>query len=99
MSCAGLHRIRGSDRQANDPQRGVGPDQTRCGLLLTSRLGTDAMLVGVADAVQTNFGAGCHDVSRDAIRSADLPRHGDHRLHKARQAVEIALIKRSDTGM
>jgi len=45
------------DRRSNDPQRGVGLDQTPLRVATTSRLGTNAMLVRVTDAVQTNFGA------------------------------------------
>src|SRR5262245_8716995 len=48
--------VRGSDRRcSNDPQRGVGQDQTPLRVATTSRLGTLAMLGARPQAVQRRF--------------------------------------------
>src|SRR4051812_35182244 len=47
-------RVRGGDRRcSNDPQRGVGQDQTPLGIATTSRLGTFAMLGAPQHPVQS----------------------------------------------
>ena len=56
MSCAGLRLARRSDRRcSNDPQRGVGQDQTPLGIATTSRLGTTRTLVLPRKQAQLRF--------------------------------------------
>src|ERR1700754_2284961 len=45
LTCVPVFSVRGSDRRgSDDPQRGVGLDQTPLRVATTSRLGTSAML-------------------------------------------------------
>ena len=54
MSCAGLRLLEGlTDDVSNDPQRGVGLDQTPLGIATTSRLDTSRMLVLPRERAQT----------------------------------------------
>ena len=55
-------------RRSNDPQRGVGQDQTPLGIATTSRLGTSRMLVLPEDGAQTHSDVAlveCTDEQRD----------------------------------
>ena len=56
MSCAGLRLLEGlTDDVSNDPQRGVGLDQTPLGIATTSRLGTTRMLDLPDEGAQIRF--------------------------------------------